>query len=91
MQKSEVLTCLAVDCSYNREDICCAAGIEVGDEHPSCDTYTTGSVDIQDSDPDIRDCKVMECHFNRSEACTAGGITLITHSGHADCATYRVY
>lgn len=90
MQTSEVLTCLAVDCSYNHEDICCASGIEIGDQHPSCDTYTTGSVDISDDDPAIKDCKVQECHFNRSEACTASGITLITHSGHADCATYRV-
>ena len=39
-----VMTCLAEDCSYNCRDECCAPTIEVGDEHPRCDTFTTGEV-----------------------------------------------
>jgi hypothetical protein len=31
----------------------------------------------------------MDCHFNAAEACTASGVTMIMHSGHADCGTYR--
>ena len=89
MSEATVLTCLAEDCSYNCREVCCAPAVEVGAEHPACDTFTTGAVSVGAGEPGIRDCKVMQCHFNSSEACTASGITMITHSGHADCATFR--
>jgi hypothetical protein len=86
---SHVLTCLAEGCSYNCRDECCAPNIEVGDEHPRCDMFTTGEVPIGDGEPPVMDCKVMDCHFNQRMACSAGGVTMINHSGHADCGTYR--
>jgi len=64
--------------------------IEVGEEHPACDTFTTGAVQIADFEPQVQDCKVSQCHFNSSWACTAAGVTMITHSDHADCATFRM-
>lgn len=84
-----VLTCLAEDCSFNCRDECCAPVIEVGEDHPKCDTFTTGEVAIADSAATVQDCKVMDCHFNQSMECTAAGVTLSTHSSHADCMTYR--
>ena len=84
-----VMTCLAEDCSYNCRDECCAPSIEVGDEHPRCDTFTTGEVSVADDAASVEDCKVMDCHFNNRMECSAAGVTLSTHSGHADCLTYR--
>jgi len=84
-----VLTCLAEDCSYNCRAECCAPSIEVGDDHPRCDTFTTGEVEIAEMMATVQDCKVMDCHFNTQLACSASGVTLSTHSGHADCLTYR--
>lgn len=89
MSEAHVMTCLAEDCSYNCRDECCAPMIEVGAEHPACDTYTTGAVIESDGVPPVQECKVGDCHFNNATHCTAGGITMITHSGHADCVTYR--
>jgi len=84
-----VMTCLTEDCSYNCRDECCAPAIEVGDEHPRCDTFTTGEVAPADTSATVQDCKVMDCHFNSRMECSAAGVTLSTHSGHADCLTYR--
>jgi hypothetical protein len=39
--------------------------------------------------PPVQGCKVADCQFNNSMACGASGITMIMHSGHADCATFR--
>jgi len=87
---AHVLTCLAEDCSYNCRDECCAPMIAVGDEHPSCDWYTTGPVELAGGEPGIQDCKVSHCHYNSDMACSAAGITMMTHAGHADCATFRM-
>ena len=87
--ESHVLTCGAEDCSYNCRDVCCAPAVEIGAEHPACDTFTTGAVEVRNVEAPIRDCKVEDCHFNSLEMCTASGVTMITHAHHADCATFR--
>ncbi len=87
--ESRVMTCLAESCSWNCDDQCCAPSIEVGAEHPRCDTYTTAPADPLDTMAMVQDCKVAGCHFNRNMACEASGITLNVHSGHADCLTFR--
>ena len=89
MTEARVMTCLAEDCSYNCREECCAPRVEVGEDHPECDMFTTGAVAEFDGMPRIGDCKVRDCHFNESTSCVAAGVTMITHSGHADCATYR--
>ncbi len=89
MMSSHVLTCLAEDCSYNCRDECCAPPVEVGSDHPRCDTFTTGEVSIGMGEPAVMDCKVTDCHYNSQMACDAPGVTMIGHSGHADCGTYR--
>jgi hypothetical protein len=86
---AHVMTCLAERCSWNCMDECCAPKIEIGADHPACDTFTTGSVHPMDVNAEVEDCKVTDCHFNNAMACSAAGITLSTHSGHADCMTYR--
>lgn len=91
MQNMEaiVMTCLAEECSFNCSEECCAPAIEVGDDHPRCDTYTTDEVTVAEKASNVQDCKVMDCHFNSSMDCTAAGVTLGMHADHADCMTYR--
>lgn len=88
--ESHVLTCLAEDCSYNCRDECCAPVIEVGSEHPACDTFTTGAVEEAAGEPQISKCDVGQCHYNHDSLCGAAGVTMLAHSGHADCATFRM-
>jgi hypothetical protein len=84
-----VMTCLASDCSYNCDSMCCAPEIMVGDAHPQCDMFTDAEVKLAKHSPKVLKCMVGECHFNKQSTCVASGITLTPHSDHADCATYR--
>lgn len=89
-EQGPVLTCLKTDCSYNRSECCYAGGIEVGDSHPTCDTYTTQQVQPQSQDISmVSQCMVEQCYFNNSKDCHAAGITVANHTGHADCFTMR--
>lgn len=86
-----VVTCTVLECSYNQQEFCCANKIEVGADHPACDTFTTDGP--QSSIPQglsqVATCHVEDCSFNRSEDCQAPGITVTQHSNHADCLSYR--
>jgi peroxiredoxin len=86
-----VVTCTVTECSYNEQERCCAPQIEVGDQHPQCDTFTTsGSVDTMRQEMSkVGICHVMDCSFNKQEQCGAPGITVTHHSDHADCSSYR--
>jgi hypothetical protein len=84
-----ILTCQAVNCSYNLEEICHAGTISVGDRHPSCDMYTHGSVAMSDLEPCVHKCLVADCFFNTGAACHASGVTIANHESHADCMTVR--
>lgn len=85
-----VLTCQKLDCDYNVDDCCYAGGIEVGDDHPLCDTYSKGTAAPKQQMADVTTCHVTECYFNKQEDCHAAGITVGDHSGHADCLTARM-
>lgn len=84
-----VLTCKVEDCSYNERECCYAPQIEVGDDHPKCDTYTREGAQATAEMAMVGSCHVQECYFNSSEECHAAGITVGFHSGHADCMTAR--
>jgi hypothetical protein len=90
MEEGHVLTCLAKDCSYNSDCECDAPRIEVGADHARCDTFTTSQVSMASAEPKVAMCDIMDCHFNEGSSCEAAGITMATHSGHADCATFRL-
>jgi hypothetical protein len=87
--KGPVLTCKVLDCSYNQFECCYAAQIEVGDDHPRCDTYTHEEAGAKSDIAIVSQCHVQECYFNDSEICHAAGITVGVHRGHADCMTAR--
>jgi hypothetical protein len=88
--EGHVLTCSALDCSYNEERCCSAPTIEVGADHPSCDMYTTDPVEHTAIEPAISDCSIWGCTFNASHVCHAAAVTMMPHSGHADCGTFRM-
>lgn len=87
--ESHVMTCLAEECSWNCREECCAPSVQIGDDHPKCDTYTTGAVSPLGDMAPVKGCLVTDCHFNHELGCDAAGITLSIHSAHADCMTYR--
>ncbi len=85
-----VMTCLARECGHNCNEECCTPRIQIGDEHPMCDMYTTSPAEKVSHDTRVAQCVVDWCHFNASNECHAAGITLMHHGEHADCATFRV-
>lgn len=90
MEDGHVLTCSVTECTYNQGEVCHAPNINVGDMHPTCDTFTTMSAQpIEQGMPDVALCNVVDCKFNQNKDCVAPGITVSHHSGHADCFTYR--
>lgn len=83
-----VLACSVEDCSWWRNRECHAKNISVGDEHPTCDAFTTGMVDPQDEVmPPVDNCMVEHCKYNEQQCCIAPGITVGRHAQHADCET----
>lgn len=85
-----VLTCTVADCSYNKGLECWAKEIQVGDSHPTCDTYThDGNAQPTNTEGTVMTCKVSMCNFNDDMHCHARGITVDHHSQHADCITFR--
>lgn len=91
MREAPVVTCVVTECSYNQQERCCAANIEVGDSHPQCDTFTTmGGVQSMEQDMSkVGACHVMQCALNQEHQCQAPGITVAHHGDHADCGSYR--
>lgn len=88
-ENGPVLTCKVEDCSYNDNECCRAPSIQVGDEHPRCDTYTHDMATAKADIATVSECHVGDCYFNKSQSCHAAGITVGFHSGHADCYTAR--
>jgi hypothetical protein len=88
-QDGAVLTCTVADCSYNKEMECWAPAIKVGDDHPSCDTFTHLSVQPAAQESIVAACGVAECDFNDASRCVARGVTVSNHTAHADCITFR--
>ncbi|MGV8082763.1 MAG: DUF1540 domain-containing protein [Coriobacteriia bacterium] len=87
-----VVTCSVFECSYNDREQCCAPQIEVGDEHPKCDTFTLAQAPdaIRQTMSEVAACHATQCFFNEQQACEAPGITVTHHTQHADCSSYRV-
>ena len=85
-----VLTCTVDDCTFNKSLECWAPRVQIGEEHPRCDTYTHQSdVFLADSAAVVGWCGVTDCGFNDAAHCGARGITVDRHSTHADCGTFR--
>lgn len=81
--------CKVESCFYNRELACHAPAINVGGEHPMCDTFlSTGKHIARDGNSAVGACHVDECNFNKNLTCHADGILVAFHNDHADCETF---
>ncbi|MFF5157657.1 DUF1540 domain-containing protein [Streptomyces sp. NPDC000348] len=91
MEMPVVNECSVDDCAYNRNHVCHALAITVGDvRHPRCDTFFTSSA--KGGDPSttgrVGACKVSGCRHNVDFECRAPGITVGFQQSEVDCLTY---
>ncbi|HBN08984.1 MAG TPA: DUF1540 domain-containing protein [Cyanobacteria bacterium UBA8530] len=87
----QVKLCDVLECCFNRDKKCHAGAIQVGDDHPACDTFTTGKnkAGVENMVANVGACKIDACTFNNNLECGAPGITVGHHGSHADCQTYK--
>jgi len=90
MTAPPVMACTVHDCIHNKDNLCHALNISVGQYHPLCDTYERGITGskIESSQGAVGKCDVTLCRYNHELECNAPGITVNWHDNHADCKTY---
>jgi hypothetical protein len=85
-----VSRCDVMNCFYNRDKNCHAPAINVGGEHPSCDTFIPKANHIgRQPTGMVGACHVGQCEYNRDLTCSAAGIVVGYHADHADCDTFE--
>jgi hypothetical protein len=89
-QLPPVIKCDVMNCFYNTSKACHAPAINVGGDHPSCDTFVARATHIARQGPSmVGACHVSTCRHNQDMMCSASGISVTGHEGHADCATFE--
>ena len=89
-QLPPVTECQVEKCFYNRDLMCHAPAINVGGEHPNCDTFIPKGNHIMRSDTAmVGACHVDDCKYNQELMCQAAGIVVALHNLHADCGTFE--
>lgn len=90
MLMPEVKKCVVNNCFYWDNDICHANAIQVGDEHPMCDTYAKSQDHAGPADMGrVGACHTSNCEYNERLSCSANGIEVGFHAMHADCLTFE--
>jgi hypothetical protein len=85
-----VMRCEVDKCFYNRELQCHAPAINVGGEHPNCDTFIPQMTHINRMETsNVGACHVNQCKYNKDLTCSAAGIVVAHHADHADCDTFE--
>ncbi|MHB9024827.1 MAG: DUF1540 domain-containing protein [Armatimonadota bacterium] len=85
-----VARCEVEECFYNRESACHAPAINVGGDHPICDTFITLQDHIaRQATSSVGACHVNQCRFNTDLTCHASAIEVAHHANHADCNTFQ--
>jgi hypothetical protein len=86
----DVKKCTVTQCYYNQQELCHANAIQVGSDHPMCDTYVQSNQHGLPADKGrVGACHVSQCEYNRSMSCVANGIEVGLHAEHADCITFE--
>ena len=94
MQKTiempEVTRCDATACVYNRDSICRARAITVGNsEEHLCDTMMLAENHTQRQDcAGVGACRSTNCGLNEDYECQAERINVIFPGKHAMCGTF---
>jgi hypothetical protein len=90
MMMPEVKKCTVNDCFYWGDDKCRANAIQVGDDHPLCDTYVkAGSHGAPANMGKVGACHTSDCQYNKDLSCSANSIDVGWHAHHADCLTFE--
>ncbi|MHB0997605.1 MAG: DUF1540 domain-containing protein [Armatimonadota bacterium] len=90
MLMPDVQKCTVNNCFYWMNDICKANAIQVGDDHPMCDTFARSMEHKGPADHGkVGACHTSNCEYNQQLSCSAMGIEVGFHSDHADCLTFE--
>ncbi|HEX2948009.1 MAG TPA: DUF1540 domain-containing protein [Armatimonadota bacterium] len=85
-----VSKCTVENCFYNQSQQCHAPAINVGGDHPVCDTFIPQPNHIgRKENSSVGACHVSVCKYNSDLTCNASGIFVDYHSDHADCETFE--
>lgn len=90
MEMPKISMCDMTECFYNTKKVCHAPAINIGSDHPLCDTFMKGGMHggAMDMTGSVGACKVDHCRHNTSFLCSAQSIKVGHHGSHADCKTY---
>jgi hypothetical protein len=91
MEMPKVSECRANECAYNKDGMCHALAITIGDGfRPQCDTFCLSPV--EGGDPActgcVGACKVADCVHNTSLECQAPDVCVGYNEGGVDCLTF---
>jgi len=91
MNIPRVSSCDMEDCFFNKGQTCHAPAINVGGDHPLCDTFINNSRHGGDMDRAamVGACKVSNCTHNTELCCGAPTIRVGPHRSHGDCQTFE--
>lgn len=87
-----VETCTVNECAYNKNDMCHARAITIGDGiHPGCDTSFLGAPSRTRAKTlaGVGACKVTSCRFNNDLECDAESITVGMMRDTIQCTTHK--
>ncbi len=92
MDMSKVSECDVTECAYNRDKMCHAMAITIGDgERPMCDTFCSASTKGGDMScmAGVGACKVLMCQYNQNLECNASEIHVGYNGQEIDCLTFQ--
>jgi hypothetical protein len=86
----EVTECEVRRCAFNRDGLCHAQAITIGDTvAPMCDTFLVSSThNHRQAKGGVGACKTTHCRYNNDFACSAEAIRVSENENGAVCETY---
>jgi hypothetical protein len=92
MEMPKVSECDVEECAYNKDSMCHAMAITIGDSvHPRCDTFCTSvSMGLDTSCmAGVGACKTTACSHNSGLECSASNISVGIMNDEIDCLTFE--
>lgn len=90
IEMPEVMQCDAQDCAYNRDNLCHARGITIGNmDQQLCDTMWPANMRTsREGGAGVGACRSANCAFNEDLECQADGINVMMSGSKARCGTF---
>jgi hypothetical protein len=85
-----IAACNARRCAFNRDAVCHAQAITVGNTvAPSCDTFLDSIThNHRESKGGVGACKSTHCRYNDDLACSAESVRIGEHQDNVTCDTF---